>query len=118
MFDLSFFEIIIIALVALIVIGPEKLPAVAKTLGNLTGRAQRFIAKIKEEVGREARFEELQSLQDEMAAGASKAKASLQSEAEVIEAAFSDSKTKQEDTNNKPKQSKKESDQSSVDQST
>ena len=53
-------------MVALIVIGPEKLPKVARTLGALTGRMQRYVAQVKEEVNREARFEELQKLQQEI----------------------------------------------------
>lgn len=66
MFDVSFSELLVIAVVALLVIGPEKLPKVARTLGALTGRMQRYVAQVKEEVNREARFEELQKLQQEV----------------------------------------------------
>ena len=66
MFDVSFSELLVIAVVALIVIGPEKLPKVARTLGALTGRMQRYVAQVKDEVNREARFEELQKLQQEI----------------------------------------------------
>jgi sec-independent protein translocase protein TatB len=65
-FDVSFSELLVIAVVALLVIGPEKLPKVARTLGALTGRMQRYVAQVKEEVNREARFEELQKLQQEV----------------------------------------------------
>ncbi len=75
MFDVSFSELLVIALVALIVIGPEKLPKVARTLGALVGRMQRYLAEVKEEVNREARFEELQQLQHEIKQGSHKAKA-------------------------------------------
>jgi sec-independent protein translocase protein TatB len=68
MFDIAFSELVVIAIVALIVIGPEKLPKVARTLGALTGRMQRYMAQVKEEVNREARFEELQQLQQEIKA--------------------------------------------------
>ncbi len=61
MFDVSFSELLVIAIVALLVIGPEKLPKVARTLGALTGRLQRYVAQVKEEVNREVRFEELQN---------------------------------------------------------
>ena len=66
MFDVSFSELLVIAVVALLVIGPEKLPKVARTVGAFTGRMQRYVAQIKEEVNREVRFEELQKLQQEI----------------------------------------------------
>jgi sec-independent protein translocase protein TatB len=65
-FDVSFSELLVIAVVALLVIGPEKLPKVARTVGAFTGRMQRYMAQIKEEVNREMRFEELQKLQQEI----------------------------------------------------
>lgn len=70
MFDVSFSELLVIAVVALIVIGPEKLPKVARTLGAISGRMQRYIAQVKEEVNRETRFEDLQQLQSEIQASA------------------------------------------------
>jgi sec-independent protein translocase protein TatB len=79
MFGISFSEIILIAVVALIVIGPEKLPKVARTLGALTGRMQRYVAEIKEEVNRDVRFQELQQLQQEIKETASKAQKNIQS---------------------------------------
>lgn len=69
MFDISFSELLVIAVVALIVIGPEKLPKVARTAGAFFGRMQRLIAQVKEEVNREGRFQELQKLQDEVKSG-------------------------------------------------
>lgn len=88
MFDLSFFEIMVIGVVALMVIGPEKLPTVARSIGRFTGRAQRYISQIKEEVNREVRFDELKSLQGEIAAGVNKAKAGMQDEVEQLEASL------------------------------
>ena len=78
MFDVSFSELLVIAFVALIVIGPEKLPRVARTLGALVGRMQRYLAEVKEEVNREARFEELQQLQNEIKQSSHKAHAKAQ----------------------------------------
>lgn len=78
MFDVSFSELMVIAVVALIVIGPEKLPKVARTLGALTGRMQRYVAQVKEEVNREVRFEELQQLQQEIKESATTAQANFQ----------------------------------------
>ncbi len=66
MFDVSFSELLVIAVVALLVIGPEKLPKVARTVGAFMGRIQRYVAQVKEEVNREVRFEELQKLQQEI----------------------------------------------------
>ncbi len=66
MFDVSFSELIVVAVIALLVIGPEKLPKVARTVGAFTGRMQRYMAQIKEEVNREMRFDELQKLQQEI----------------------------------------------------
>ncbi len=88
MFDLSFFELMVIGVVALIVIGPEKLPTVARSLGRFTGRVQRYISQVKEEVNREVRFDELKSLQGEIAAGMNKAKAGMQEEVEHLESTF------------------------------
>lgn len=79
MFDIAFSELVVIAIVALIVIGPEKLPKVARTLGALTGRMQKYMAQIKEEVNRESRFAELQKLQDEIKSAADATQAKLQS---------------------------------------
>jgi sec-independent protein translocase protein TatB len=79
MFDVSFSELVVIAVVALIVIGPEKLPKVARTLGALAGRMQRYVAQVKEEVNREVRFEELQKLQQEIQSNVTKVKDTIES---------------------------------------
>lgn len=77
MFDISFSELIVIAVVALLVIGPEKLPKLARTLGAYTGRMQRFVAQVKDEVNREMRFEELQKLQQEVNSAALQTESSI-----------------------------------------
>ena len=59
MFDISFTEILVIAVVALVVIGPERLPKVARTLGHLFGRAQRYVNDVKNDIQREMELEEL-----------------------------------------------------------
>jgi sec-independent protein translocase protein TatB len=63
MFDIGFSEILIIAVVALIVIGPERLPRVARTLGHLFGRLQRYVNQVKTDINREMELEELRKLQ-------------------------------------------------------
>ncbi len=79
MFDVSFSELIVIAVVALIVIGPEKLPKVARTLGALAGRMQRYVAQVKEEVSRDVRFQELQQLQQEIQETVTRTKETIES---------------------------------------
>jgi sec-independent protein translocase protein TatB len=63
MFDIGFSEILVIAIVALIVIGPERLPKVARTLGHLFGRLQRYVAEVRADIDREMQMEELKKLQ-------------------------------------------------------
>ncbi|MGZ8270114.1 MAG: Sec-independent protein translocase protein TatB [Methylophilus sp.] len=84
MFDISFSELLLIAVVALLVIGPEKLPKVARTAGAFTGRLQRFMAQVKDEVNREARFEELQKLQQEVKDGVNKVESSIRTEVSEV----------------------------------
>jgi sec-independent protein translocase protein TatB len=63
MFDIGFSELLVIAVVALIVIGPERLPKVARTLGHLFGRMQRYVNDVKADIAREMELEELRKLQ-------------------------------------------------------
>lgn len=62
MFDIGFSELIVIALVALIVIGPERLPRVARTVGALLGRAQRYVNDVKSDIQREVDLGELKNI--------------------------------------------------------
>ena len=59
MFDISFSEILVIATVALIILGPERLPKVARTLGHLFGRGQRYVNQVNNDIQREMELEEL-----------------------------------------------------------
>ena len=59
MFDVGFTELMVIAVVALIVIGPERLPRVARTMGHLFGRLQRYVNDVKADINREIELEEL-----------------------------------------------------------
>lgn len=63
MFDISFMEILVISIVALIVIGPERLPTVARTLGHLYGRCRGFVYSVKTDIHNEMRMEELKKMQ-------------------------------------------------------
>jgi sec-independent protein translocase protein TatB len=62
MFDVSFTELLVIAIVGLIVIGPERLPEVARTIGKYVGRMRRFVSKVREDIDREIRQEELRDV--------------------------------------------------------
>ena len=59
MFDIGFSELHVIGVVALIVIGPERLPKVARTAGHLFGRMQRYVSDVKSDISREMEFDEL-----------------------------------------------------------
>ncbi|HEX4842354.1 MAG TPA: Sec-independent protein translocase protein TatB [Limnobacter sp.] len=79
MFDIAFSELLIIGVVALLVIGPEKLPKVARTVGHLLGKAQRYVSDVKSEINREMEIEELRKLQAEMQTTARKVETDVQS---------------------------------------
>lgn len=66
MFDIGFTELIVIAVVALVVIGPERLPTVARTLGALLGRLNRYVSDVKADVEREMRLEDMKKLRAEV----------------------------------------------------
>lgn len=88
MFDVSFSEIFLIAVVALIVIGPEKLPKVARMLGLLTGRMQRYVSTVKAEIEREIQLEELRKLEQETQNIGEVVQSGLMGEARKIDEAF------------------------------
>lgn len=66
MFDISFGKLLLIAIVALIVVGPERLPKVARTMGLLFGRAQRYFFEIKADINNQLRLEELRKIETEL----------------------------------------------------
>lgn len=65
MFDVGFSELVVIGIVALVVIGPERLPSVARTIGALLGRAQRYFNEVKSEVNRELQLDELKRMREQ-----------------------------------------------------
>ena len=66
MFDIGFSELVVIAIVALIVIGPERLPKVARTLGHLFSRMQRYVNDVKADISREMELDELKKMRASM----------------------------------------------------
>jgi sec-independent protein translocase protein TatB len=77
MFDIGFSEMMLIAIVALVVIGPERLPKVARTAGHLLGRLQRYVNDVKSDINREMQLEELRKLQSEIQESARSVEQSL-----------------------------------------
>jgi sec-independent protein translocase protein TatB len=85
MFDIAFSELVIIGIVALVVIGPERLPKVARTAGHLVGRLQRYVAGVKADIAREMELEELRKFKSEMETTARSVETSIQQEVSLVE---------------------------------
>ena len=85
MFDIAFSEILVIAVVALIVIGPEKLPKTARTLGHLFGRLQRYVSEVKADISREMELDELRKLQQQVQTAAREIETSVQTAASEVQ---------------------------------
>ena len=65
MFDVGFFELLLIGVVALLVVGPERLPRIARTAGLWLGRGRRFIGQVKSDIEQEIKADELKRILDE-----------------------------------------------------
>ncbi len=87
MFDIGFSELMVIGVVALLVIGPEKLPRVARAVGHLLGRAQRYVNDVKSDINREIQLDELKKLQAEVTESARSLEDSVRKEYETARAA-------------------------------
>ena len=85
MFDIGFSEMLVIAVVALVVIGPERLPKVARTLGVLFGRMQRYVAQVKTDINREMEAAELGNVKREFESAARSFQADVESKAAEVE---------------------------------
>lgn len=88
MFDIAFSELLVIAIVALVVIGPERLPRVARTAGHMIGRLQRYVNDVKADIDREMQIEELKKLQTQMQESATSFENSLRDEAQSLKQSF------------------------------
>jgi len=69
MFDVGFFELLLIGVVALLVVGPERLPKLARTAGMWLGRGRRFINSVKEDIDKEIKADELRQILDKQKQG-------------------------------------------------
>ncbi len=90
MIDLGISKMALIGAVALIVIGPEKLPRVARTVGALLGKAQRYVADVKAEVNRSMELDELKKMKDSVEGAARDVESSIQSTTSDFEKSWSD----------------------------
>lgn len=84
MIDIGLSKMALIGAVALIVIGPEKLPRVARTVGTLLGKAQRYVADVKAEVNRSMELDELKKMKDSVESAAREVHDSIQTSASAF----------------------------------
>ncbi len=85
MIDIGITKLVIIGGIALVVIGPEKLPGLARTVGTLLGRARRYMADVKEEVNRSMALDELKKMKDSVEDAAREVEHSIQTHASDFE---------------------------------
>src|SRR5512145_998424 len=90
MIDLGISKMALIGAVALIVIGPEKLPRVARTVGTLLGKAQRYVADVKAEVNRSMELDELKKMKDTVEGAARDVESSIQTTTSDFEKSWSE----------------------------
>ncbi len=85
MFDVGFSELVVIGVVALIVIGPERLPKVARTVGLLVGRLQRYVNDVKADINREMELDELRKIQTQFQDAAKEVESSIATQVSAAE---------------------------------
>ena len=90
MIDIGISKIALIGAVALIVIGPEKLPRLARTVGTLLGKAQRYVADVKQEVNRSMELDELKKMKDDVEGAARDVENSIHTSATDFEKSWSE----------------------------
>ena len=90
MLDIGVTKLAIIGGIALVVIGPERLPGLARTVGTLLGRARRYVADVKEEVNRSMELEALKKMRESMETAARDVEQSIQTHASDFEKSWSD----------------------------
>lgn len=85
MFEIGFTELIVIGVVALIVIGPERLPKVARTAGHLYGRLQRYVSSVKTDISQEMRLDEMRRAGQEFKQSIESAASEVGQQATVVD---------------------------------
>lgn len=104
MFDISFMELLVISIVALIVIGPERLPAVARTVGHLYGRCRNFVYAIRTDIHNEMRMEELKKMQSSVQETVQSIEDSVQQGVDHLKTAMTDGKSEETPSADSPSQ--------------
>jgi sec-independent protein translocase protein TatB len=94
MFDIGFSELFVIGIVALIVIGPERLPKVARTAGHLFGRMQRYVNDVKADINREMELDELRKMKSQFESAAREVETSVN---QTVSAVSSEVQSAQDD---------------------
>jgi sec-independent protein translocase protein TatB len=84
MFDIGFSELFLIGIVALIIIGPERLPKVARTAGHLFGRMQRYVNDVKADISREMELDELRKMKTQFESAAREVETSVSREVNAV----------------------------------
>ena len=84
MFDISFTELMVVGAVALVVLGPERLPKVARTVGHLVGRMQRYVSDVKRDINREMELDELRQLRSQMNEAAREVETSMREHTDAV----------------------------------
>jgi len=108
MIDLGVSKIALIAVVALVVVGPERLPKVARMMGNLFGRAQRYMADVKSEVNRQMEVEEFKKFREESVSALKEVENSIHSTVQDAKTNLSDQASIFETSFDKPLLDEKE----------
>jgi sec-independent protein translocase protein TatB len=108
MIDLGVSKLALIAVVALVVVGPERLPKVARMAGNLFGRAQRYMAEVKSEVNRQMEIDELKKFREESSAALKEVESSIHSTVQEANSNLSDQADIFETSFEKPRLDEKE----------
>src|SRR5512139_1946494 len=85
MFDIGFSELLVIGVVALIVIGPERLPKVARTMGHLYGRLQRYVSTVKSDISREIQLDEIKRAGQSFKESVESAASDVEQQATVVD---------------------------------
>ena len=93
MFDFGFSKLLLLGIVALVVIGPERLPRVARTLGHLYGRLQRYVTQVKADIHREMEVAELGKMKTEFETAARSFQSEIESQAAAAEREIRDART-------------------------
>ena len=112
MLDIGFSELVVIGVVALIVIGPERLPRVARTAGHLLGRFQRYVAEVKADINREIELSELKNLRSTVEDAARSIEHDVKTGVQEAEKEFRDAQTALEGAGTELKQAEEQLKQS------